>query len=103
MNLKSVDHYLYLGNTIQSDGSNNLTIKERVAKGQGAVKEITQIMERVHFGDSYVEAFKLLRNSKLISILTYNTEVIHCLTKQDIDSLDKIDLMLSRKVMGLSS
>ena len=100
VSIKSVNHYLYLGNTIESD---NLTIKERVSKGQGAVKEILNILEGVYFGDSYCEAFKFLRNSKLISILTYNVEVIHGLTKKDIKSLDEVDLFLARRAMKLST
>ena len=60
VSIKSVNQYLYLGNWIQFDGSNSLTIKERVSKGQGAVKEILNILEGVFFGDSYWEAFKLL-------------------------------------------
>ena len=50
LNLKSVDHYLYLGYLIQGDGSNYLTIKENVAKGQGAAKEILLILEGVYLG-----------------------------------------------------
>ena len=44
-----------------------------------------------------------MRNSKLISILTYNTEVIHGLSQKDIKSLDKVDLMLAQKALKLSS
>ena len=101
--IKTVKNYLYLGNIIEFDGSNNLTIKERVAKGQGASKEILHILEEVYFGEKFIDAFKLLRNSKLISILSYNIEVIHGLTKRDIQCLDKIDVVLARKVLKLSS
>ena len=67
------------------------------------MKEILHILEGGYFGDRYFEAFRLLRNSKLVSILTYNTEVIHGLSKYDIQCLDKIDLMLTRKALKLSS
>ena len=78
-------------------------MKERVAKGHGAAKEIMNILEGVFFGDDYIAAFKLLRDSKLISLLTYNTEVMHGLTSKNIKHLDKVDLMLTCKALQLTS
>ena len=101
--LKSVNNYLYLGNNIQADANNDLTVKLRVAKGQGAANEILQILDGVFFGDSFIAAYKLLRSSKLLSILTYNMEVVHGLTNMDIKYLDQVDLFLAQKVLKLSS
>ena len=61
-----------LEDTGKSDGTNTETIKDRVAKAQGNVKDILYILENVSFGEYYIEAFKLLRNNMINSILTYN-------------------------------
>ena len=74
--LKTVGKHEYLGNWIQDDGSHCETIKDRVGKGQGASRDIIQILEGEVFGIHYISALKLLRNSKLISVLTYNLEAI---------------------------
>ena len=63
LSIKTVNNYLYLGNTVQSDGSNSLTINERVKKGQSAAKLILQILEGIYLADNNCEAYKLLRNS----------------------------------------
>ena len=102
-NIRTVESHLYLGNIVCSTGSNHLTIKDRVSKGQGAVRDILHILEGTYFGECYFEALKLLRNTMVTSILTYNIEVLFNLTKIDIKSLDKIDLFLLRKAMMTSS
>ena len=75
-NIKTVDSHLYLGNLISSTGSDQLTINERVSKGQAAVRDILHILEGTYFGDFYFEALKLLRNMMVTSILTYNIEIL---------------------------
>ena len=79
--IKSVDEYTYLGSRIQIDGSNSFTIKDRVAKGQGFARDIIYILENIHFGEFYFEALILLRNTMVMSILTYNLEVSYNLKK----------------------
>ena len=101
--VKTVEKYEYLGNIIEQKGSNKDTIKDRVNKCQGVIRDIGQILEGCLFGDHFVEALKIMRNSKLVSVLTYNVEVIHNLEKSDILALDKVDLQLLRKSMMVSS
>ena len=43
--IKTVDKYEYLGNTLECRGSNEDTINDRVGKGQGAIRDIKQILE----------------------------------------------------------
>ena len=73
--VKTVEKYEYLGNVIEFDGANKETIRERVGKGLAAVRDIGQILDGCFFGDYYIEALKLKRNS-------YNIEVIHNITKK---------------------
>ena len=100
--VKTVEKYDYLGNTIENDGSNKETINDRTAKGQGVIRDIIQILEGCFFGDHFLEALIIMRNSKLMSVLTYNVEIIHNISKNEIDMLDRIDLQLLRKSMMLS-
>ena len=88
--VKTVDKYEYLGNILEKGGSNKETINERVAKGQGVVRDIKHILEGCFFGDHYIDSLKIMRNSKLISVLTYNIEVIHNISNKEIKSLAKI-------------
>ena len=97
-----MDNHLYLGNIISSNGSDHFTINDRVSKGQGAVRDILHILEGTYFGDFYFEALKLLRNTMVMSILTYNIEVLYNVTKSDMKRLDKVDLYLLRKAMMTS-
>ena len=101
--IKTVTKHIYLGDTIDSKGTNKFTIEDRVGKAEGISRDILHILEDTFFGDYYVEALKLLRNSMVISVLTHNIEVAHNLTKADIRKLDKVDMVLLQKAMGSSS
>ena len=103
VSIKTVSEYLYLGDSVRSDGSNKDNIKLRLNKGQGILRDILQILEEVHLGSFFFEALKQLRNSMLISVLTYNLEVSHNMTKQEIKALEDLDLSLIRKALHLSA
>ena len=88
---------------ILPDGSNRLTIKERVSKGKGIVRDIVQVLENTYFGEHHFEALRVLRNSMVYSVLTYNLEVSYNLSKSDMKALDKVDLGLIKQVLMTSS
>ena len=102
-NIKSVTDHLYLGDSIMENGSNKFTIQIRISKAKGIIRDIMQVLEHSFFGDFYFEALKLLRNSMVTSVLTYNLEVAFNLTKSEIKQLDQIDLQLLKKAMSSSS
>ena len=101
--IKDVDEYEYLGNVISADGKNEKNIKNRVSKGFGAVRDIRQILEGIYFGNFFIEALLMLRNSMLLSVLTYNLEVSMNLTKKDLKQLDEVDCFLLKKTLNISS
>ena len=101
--IKTVDEYVYLGDTVQSDGRSKNNVKQRLKKGQGIVRDIIQILEGLHLGPFFFQALKQLRDSMLISVITHNLEVSTNLTKSDIKALEDLDLSLMRKAMMLSS
>ena len=94
--------YTYLGDNIQPNGSNRLTILDRVSKGKGIVRDIVQVLEDTNFGEHHYEAFKVLRISVVYSVLTYNLEVADNLSKSDIEKLNKVDLGLIKDVLMAS-
>ena len=103
MEIKNIDKYVYLGDTIRSDGSSRDKIKQRLNKGQGIMRDIIRILEGLHLGPFFLEALKQLRDSMLISVITHNLEVSSNLTNSDVKALDDLDLSLIRKAMFLSS
>ena len=103
VNLKTVEEYSYLGNRIQIDGSNTLTIKDRTNKGQGFSRDILFILENTYFGEFYFEALILMRNTMVMSILTYNLEIVYNLKRSEIKSLDTVDTMLLKNALMSSS
>ena len=80
--IKTVNEYTYLGDKILPDGSNRMTINDRISKGKGIARDILQVLEGTYFGEHHFEAFTVLRNSMLYSVLTYNLEVSHNLFKK---------------------
>ena len=103
MEIKEVQEYEYLGGIVLSNGSCAKNVKKRIAKGYGMIREIKEILENTFFGSYYIEALILLRNSMLISVLTYNLEVSPKLSKTDIKQLEEVDLKLLRESLSLSS
>ena len=43
--LKTVENHLYLGDIVESSGSNHLNVMSRVTKGKAIVRDIVQIVE----------------------------------------------------------
>ena len=101
--IKSVKKQEYLGSILAHDGKNEENIKSRVSKGQGIVNDILAILNNVHFGDFYIDAFILLRQSLLLSVLLYDIEIVYNLSLKDIMKLESIDYQLSRRVLAVSS
>ena len=67
------------------------------------MRDIRQILEGVYFGNYFIDALLMLRNSMLLSVLTYNLEVSINLTKKDLKQLDEVDCFLLKKMLNLSS
>ena len=65
MLIKDVEEYEYLGDKVESSGSNTKNIKKRVTKGYGVIREIREILERTYLGPYFIEELVLLQNSSL--------------------------------------
>ena len=100
-NMETVSSWTYLGDVIQSNGKNDLNIKERIGKGLGAVKQITQMLSDLCLGPFYYEAFSVLRSSLLLSSLISNSESWVGLTKKQISDLEFVDEELIRNIFSI--
>ena len=94
--IKTEKEHVYLGNIIESNGSNRKNILSRVKKGQAAIKDINQILNGVFFGPFYFEVLMLLRETLFMSVITHNLEVSFNLTDADLKLLEDLDLQLLR-------
>ena len=99
--MEAVSSWTYLGDVIQSNGKNDLNIQERVGKGIGAVKQITQMLSDLCLGPYYYEAFSVLRSSLLLSSLISNSESWVGLTKSQISDLEAVDEELFRNIFPI--
>ena len=97
------DDWKYLGDILSSDGKNDLNIKERVGKGLGTVKQITQMLSDLCLGPYHYEASAVLRSSLLLSSLISNSESWVGLTKKQISDLESVDEELLRNIFSAHS
>ena len=83
----------YLGDFICTNGTNSKTVEDRKCKGLGAVNKIMSILEETCFGPFFFECAVILRNSLLINGILTNAEAWYGLTKNDIETLESVDLL----------
>ena len=91
----------YLGDVISSDGKNTENIKKRVLKGLGIVTQILNLMEKVNFGEHFIEIGLLLRETMLINGILFNSEVWYNLLKSEVKDLEDLDKLLLRKLLNV--
>ena len=101
--LKTVENHLYLGDIVESSGSNHLNVMSRVTKGKAIVRDIVHILEGTFFGSHFFEALMLMRESMLVSVLTNNLEVSFNIKSKELKYLDRVDLQLLREGLKVSS
>ena len=85
--METVTSWKYLSN-----GKCILNIKDKVGKGIGAVKQISQMLSDLCLGPYLYEAFTVLRSSLLLSTLLANSEAWVGLTKKNISDLEAVNV-----------
>ena len=98
--METVTSWKYLGDIVQSNGKCNLNIQDKVGKGIGAVKQISQMLSDLCLGPYLYEAFTVLRSSLLLSTLLANSEAWVGLTKKNISDLEAVDMQMLRSVFS---
>ena len=97
--MEEVSEDEYLGDVISDDGKNKMNLKKRLSRGLGLITQIINILESVSFGYHYIEIALVLRESMFVNSVLSNVEVWYGMTKMEIDALEKLDLMLLRKIL----
>ena len=97
--IKFVQSQEYLGSVIMHSGSNSMSIDAKLGKGQGIINDILCILQSIYFGSHYFEALVLLRESLLLIVITHDTEVMHNITKKEINKLESLDRQLLIKAL----
>ena len=97
-----IDHAIeekYLGDILTVDGKNTKNIEARVAKAQGIIKQIKDMLEEMFFGCFIFEVAIILRNSLFINGILTNMEACYGLSENEIVQLEKCDEQLLRTVL----
>ena len=97
--MKKVSDDKYLGDHISYDLKFGKNIKQKCSRGIGVISDIMSLLNELSLGNFHFEIGLLLRESMLLSMLLNNAECWLDLTKNDIDELEGIDLILLRKLL----
>ena len=88
----------YLGDILSTDGSIDATIEQRRQKGIGICSQITGIVNGLSLGNYYFKIGFFLREVMLINGILTNSDVWYPVKDSQIEILEKVDLMLLRKL-----
>ena len=99
-NMQQVDSVRYLGDWIESSGSNKLNVNQRVSRGLGAVSQIMSILESVSLGHHYFSIATLLRESLLVNSMLCSVEIWYNLKYKDICELANVDKILHSNIFS---
>ena len=93
----------YLGDSINSTGTQRGTIQERKQKGYGIVSQIVAIVTEAPLGCWRMKSGMLLRNSMLVNSMLFNSEAWHGIVKDDVQILSRVDESLLRALFSAHS
>ena len=102
-NMQQSNQEKYLGDIIDKSGKNKQNIEKRKAKGYGIVADILAIINEVPLGHWKIDSGLQLRQAMLINGMLFNSEAWHSVTKDDINSLEKVDEALLRGILKAHS
>ena len=93
----------YLGDYVNSNGSNSDLIDARVKKAQGSVSELISICKEAQFLLKQISAMFLLYRSVFLPRLIFNCETWSNLTNQEVELLQKVQLKYLRNMMKVAN
>ena len=97
--MERVDHDVYLGDMISSDGKNNLTVKDRVGKANGIMADISNTLDTISFGSQFFRMFKLLREAQFVNGTLTNADIWYGVDDNTFKELEDVDRQMIRKVL----
>ena len=93
----------YLGDYVNSNGSDSDLIDARVKKAQGSVIELISICKEAPFSLNQISDMFLLYLSAFLPRLIFNCETWSNLTNQEVESLQKVQLKYLRNIMEVGN
>ena len=102
-NMKNASQLTYLGDVICENGLLDETILQRGQKAEGITTQITSILSSIHLGSFHFDIAMVLRDSLFINSIMSNSEIWHNVKSQHVQSLEKYDLSLLRKILNAHS
>ena len=93
----------YLGDYVNSNGSNSDLIDARVKKAQGSATEPISICKEAQFSLNRISAMFLLYRSVFLPRLIFNCETWSNLTNQEVESQHKVQLKYLRNMKVANS
>ena len=88
----------YLGDVISQNGNNDDNIRSKISNGMAAMSNILNILREVSLGEFYFQIGFLLRQTMFLSTVLLNSEAWVNLTVKNIEELEKIDVILLRRI-----
>ena len=101
--MKSVSQATYLGDIISENGTIDETIEQRGQKATGIISQIASILSSISLGSFHFDISLVMRNAKFVNSILVNSEVWHNVQMRHIESLEKSDLELLRKILNAHS
>ena len=101
--MKNVSQATYLGDVISETGTIDETIIQRGQKATGIISQISSILSSICLGSYNFDIALVMREAKFVNAILTNSEVWHSVQMKHIESLEKSDLELLRKILNAHS
>ena len=101
--MKNVSQATYLGDVISENGTIDETIAQRGQKATGIISQIASILTSICLGSFHFDIALVMRDAKFVNSILTNSEVWHNVQLRHLESLEKSDLELTRKILNAHS
>ena len=101
--MKNVSQATYLGDVISENGTINETIVQRSQKSIGITSQITSMLASISLGSFHFDIALVMREAKFINSVMTNSEIWHNVQLANIQSLEKCDSDLLKKILNAHS
>ena len=101
--MKNASQVTYLGDVISETGQIDETITQRGQKAEGIITQISPILSRISLGSFHFDIAMVLREALFINSIITNSEIWHNVKLSHVQSLEKLDMQLLRKIVNAHS
>ena len=101
--MKSATQATYLGDVISETGTIDETVLQRTLKATGITSQIISMLSSITLGSFNFDIALVLREAKFVNSIMVNSETWHNVQLKHLQSLEKCDTDLVRKIMNAHS